>query len=166
MSGSEKLSASLENYLEVIYHLEAKSMVARVRDIAKSMNVKSSSVTYALKVLAEKKLINYEPYSVITLTKEGRKVAGGVVQRHEVLKKFLESVLNLNCDLAEDTACKMEHSISTTVLERLTQFLEYIDSCPRGEINWVNNVGFFCKNKLDDGTAACMRHPDDCDVVS
>ena len=158
MNTNLDLSASLENYLEVIYHLENENKVARVRDIAKRLNVKSSSVTFAMRALAEKKLINYEPYSVITLTEQGRKAAGEVVQRHRILKDFLVSVLSIEQEEAEETACRMEHTISATVLERLTQYLEYVGSCPRGEINWMEQVGFFCENKLE-GSPACTRHP-------
>ena len=71
----EGLSASLEDYLEVIYHLERSNRVARAKDIADQMNVQRASVTGALKALAGRGLINYSPYSYITLTSAGRTVA-------------------------------------------------------------------------------------------
>ena len=64
----EGLSASLEDYVEVIYHLERSNRVARAKDIADQMNVQRASVTGALKALAGRGLINYSPYSYITLT--------------------------------------------------------------------------------------------------
>jgi len=57
----EGLSASLEDYLEVIFHLEKSNRVARAKDIADQMNVQRASVTGALKALAGKGLINYSP---------------------------------------------------------------------------------------------------------
>jgi len=45
------LSASLEDYLEVIFHLEKENRVARAKDIAEQMNVQRASVTGALKAL-------------------------------------------------------------------------------------------------------------------
>ena len=50
----EKLSASLEDYLEAIYHLTARQDVARSKDIADSMGVTRASVTGALRALSEK----------------------------------------------------------------------------------------------------------------
>ena len=57
------LSESLGDYLESIYHLARGRPAARVKDIAEQMEVQKSSVTGALKSLAEKALVNYEPYS-------------------------------------------------------------------------------------------------------
>ena len=68
MSDAATLSSSLEDYLEVIFHLVAAKQVARVKDIAKKIQVKNSSVTGALRPLADKGLINYTPYDVVTLT--------------------------------------------------------------------------------------------------
>ena len=65
---TEGLSASLEDYLEVIFHLEQSNRVARAKDIADQMNVQRASVTGALKALSGRGLINYSPYSFITLT--------------------------------------------------------------------------------------------------
>ena len=69
------LSRSQEDYLEEIYKQVLKSGAAKVTDISNALKVKKASVTGALIILAEKKLINYEPYSKITLTKEGEKLA-------------------------------------------------------------------------------------------
>ena len=66
------LSASLEDYLEAIFHLSAQSKVARSKDIAELLEVSRSSVTGALKTLSEKGLVNYKPYGFITLTDIGR----------------------------------------------------------------------------------------------
>jgi DtxR family Mn-dependent transcriptional regulator len=65
------LSENLEDYLETILELEKTQKVARVKDIAEMRGVLRGSVTGALKSLAEKGLINYEPYSFITLTRKG-----------------------------------------------------------------------------------------------
>ena len=70
-----KITASLENYIETIYHLVEDNQVARAIDISKKMGVGKASVTEALKSLAKRKLINYAPYSDVTLTAVGEKVA-------------------------------------------------------------------------------------------
>ena len=62
----EKLSVSLEDYIEEIYIQILKNGNAKVTEIANKLNVKKASVTGALNVLSEKKLINYAHYSPIT----------------------------------------------------------------------------------------------------
>jgi len=140
-----KLSESLEDYLEAIFHLAAKRGVARARDIAERLKVNRSSVTGALQALAKKGLVDYEPYEVITLTRHGEAVAIEIVRRHEILQGFLEKVLSIDAAEADKAACRLEHAISTPILERLTEFLEFIETCPRGGNEWIAGFGFRCK---------------------
>ena len=99
-----KLSASLEDYLEVIGRLEATDRVARARDIATSMNVNRSSVTRALKELSAKGLVNWDPYSFVTLTDRGKHQSREIARRHEILTRFLNEMLSI--DLKTAVICK------------------------------------------------------------
>ena len=54
---------------------------ARPKDIADKLQVKPASVTGALKHLAEKKLVNYAPYDVVTLTAAGKKIAKEILRK-------------------------------------------------------------------------------------
>ena len=60
---------------------------ARAKDIADQMNVQRASVTGALKALSGRGLINYSPYSFITLTTSGRDIARDVIRRHRALER-------------------------------------------------------------------------------
>ncbi len=144
MATAVNLSASLEDYLEVIFHLVAEKHVARSRDIAKRLKVNRSSVTGALQSLADKGLVNYEPYEAITLTRGGNAVAKDIVRRHEVLRDFLVRVLSVDAVKADQAACRMEHVIPTPVLERLIEFVEFIEVCPRGGAKWIKGFGYHC----------------------
>jgi len=130
MSAAEELSASLEDYLEAIYHLIEEGRVARVKDIAARLKVQMPSVTGALRNLAAKELIHHDPYSYVTLTPEGERVAREMVQRHEVLTEFLTDFLCLDAKTAARNACAMEHAIEGVVLERLVEFVESADGRP------------------------------------
>ncbi len=121
----QKITASLEDYLETIFHLVEKHNAARPIDIAKEMNVGKSSVTEALKSLAEKKLINYEPYSKVTLTYQGQKLAQEIVLKHKILYGFLHEILGVDKQEAKKNACDIEHVISEQVLEKLVEFIEF-----------------------------------------
>jgi len=131
MGAMPALSESLGDYLECIYHLARSGPAARVRDIAERMNVQMSSVTGALRSLAERKLINYEPYSLITLTPRGQKSARELVRRHEALTQFLMRALAVSSSAAGRNACHMEHAIEPQVLEKLVRFLQFLEGCPR-----------------------------------
>jgi len=121
-----RLSSSQEDYLEAIFHIIESKQAARAKDISVRLGVNNSSVTGALHALADKGLINYEPYDIVTLTTEGRAIARQVVRRHEVLRDFLIRVLDVGTEEAEDSACKLEHAVSDNVLAKLVQFMETV----------------------------------------
>ena len=121
-----KLSESLEDYLEAIYNEVKLKGEAKVTDISNILNVKKASVTGALISLKNKKLINYEPYSSITLTKLGETLAAEIIERHMVMCEFLENILNLPKDEAIENACKMEHIMSEKMFERMTKFSIFV----------------------------------------
>ncbi|MFP4215779.1 MAG: DtxR family transcriptional regulator [Phycisphaerae bacterium] len=145
------LSASLEDYLEAIFRIVQEKSAARAKDIGKRLNVSRSSVTGALHALAERELINYAPYDVITLTDKGRVVAEDVVRRHEVLRDFFVKVLAIDRKDADAAACKMEHAIPETVLERFVEFVEFVERCPRGGSKWIKGFGYYCDNDSQTG---------------
>ncbi|BBO92428.1 DtxR family transcriptional regulator [Desulfosarcina ovata] len=145
MPKSKPLSANMEDYLETIYHIVSEKRAARAKDIAVRMAVNSASVTGALRLLAEKGHINYAPYDVITLTPEGETLARDIVRRHEILKDFFTKVLDVDDAEAEESACKMEHAISPTIIDRLVRFVEFIQICPRGGEEWMGGFRQFCE---------------------
>ncbi len=141
---TETLTASLEDYLETIFHTIAEKEAVRPKDIAKHLRVNNSSVTGALRSLAEKALINYTPYDVITLTSSGKAAAKDVIRRHEVLRDFFIKVLAVDNTDADEAACRMEHSIPKVILERFIQFAEFIEICPRGGSKWIAGFEHHC----------------------
>ncbi len=144
MGKTEKLSASLEDYIEAIYQIAAVGSGVHVKDVAERLSVAAPSVTSALRSLVRRGLVNHAPYEVITLTHRGRKLAKGVVLRHEVLTKFFTEVLAVEKTLAEDCACKMEHIVPDEVLERFIEFVKFEERCDLGGTEWIDGVGFVC----------------------
>jgi DtxR family Mn-dependent transcriptional regulator len=153
----EGLSASLEDYLEVIFHLENAHQAARAKDIADQMSVQRASVTGALRALAGRGLINYSPYSYVTLTPRGRHVAQQVIRRHQILKDFFTTALRLEPDQAEANACRIEHAIGPVAFERLVQFLEFIKTCPRAGADWLQAFAAYCqRSENEPDCPACV----------
>lgn len=124
------LSASLEDYLEAIFHIVADKHVARAKEVAQRLGVTRPSVTVALRALAERELINYTPYEVITLTPEGTRISEDVVRRHQTLQDFFVKVFSIEAKRADKAACDMEHTLPPEVLVPLTEFVDFVERCP------------------------------------
>ncbi len=156
MPAEHELSESLENYLEVILELERTQKVARAKEIAERLQIQPGSVTGALKNLAEKGYINYEPYSYITLTAKGCQWAEEITYRHQALRNFFLNVLQIDPVTAEDTACRMEHAIDKKTIDQLVRFIDYVFSCPRAGQQWIQSFADYC--------SAGGRKKADCDI--
>ncbi len=141
---NDQLSASLEDYLEAILEIVDKKQAARAKDIADHLKVRASSVTGALKLLAEKGLVNYAPYDIITLTPDGERIAADVLKRHKALYQFLKDILGVEEAEAENGACRLEHAISPEILSRLIHFVDFVQHCPRAGTQWVKEFDSFC----------------------
>lgn len=146
MKKKTSLSASLEDYIEAIYHIIEEKLVARSKEIAARLGVSRASVTEALRALSKKGLINYEPYEAITMTEKGRKVAEDVIFRHDSLKRFFIEVLALDEQIAEDGACRVEHAAPPEVISRMISFIEFMQHCPRGGDELMKGFASYCEN--------------------
>jgi DtxR family Mn-dependent transcriptional regulator len=119
------LSASLEDYLEIICNLLEASDSVKAVEIAKRLNISRASVSEALSKLADKNLIIYEGHKGITITEEGLKAAKNVIKKHKTFTAFFEETLGLDKIEAEDNACKIEHVISDKLFKRIQKFQKY-----------------------------------------
>ena len=135
MNMTEQLSESLEDYLEAIFIISSENGEVRSKDIVDYFGVKPPSVTGALHALAKTNHIKYQPYKLITITPKGIKQAENIIKKHEGLKSFFMNILGADSEVAEEDACKIEHSISESLLSRLLSFTEYIQACPECKCN-------------------------------
>ena len=131
MHNQEKreLSDHQEMYLKVIYALVQEHKVARVKDISEKLEVTKSSVSGALKSLSEKGLISYDPYSYVELTPKGERLGKAVSTKFDILANFLVEVLDVPKKIADENACRMEHVIDDSVMDKLVRFLDFCKGC-------------------------------------
>lgn len=125
----EKLSQSLEDYLETIYNKIQENSRVKAIDISRELGVSRASVTEALNRLAEKGFINYEKYGSVLITDMGVEKAKQIVSLHKELTEFF---INLGIDSteAETTACKIEHIVSDKIKERVLAFNKFVKNNP------------------------------------
>jgi DtxR family Mn-dependent transcriptional regulator len=142
----EKLSSSMEDYLEAIAILNKEKGFARVKDISRLMNVKNPSVTGALSTLERDDLVRHERYGYVELTTKGERIADDIQKRHAILQRFLTLILKIDPKIAEQDSCRIEHAISPETFERFTKFIEFVETCPEQDTPvWLSNFYHFMK---------------------
>ena len=55
-----------------------------------------------------------------------------------MLFRFLTDILRIEPETADEEACKMEHTLSAGTLSSLTDFMEFVQACPRAGESWLN----------------------------
>lgn len=164
MKEKSDLSASLEDYIEAIYHIIGLKLVARSKEIAARLGVSRASVTEALRALSKKGLINYAPYEAITLTDTGKTAAEDVIFRHEALKDFFVKVLSINDSIAEEGACRIEHAAPPEIIARMISFTEFMQICPRGGDDMLKGFAEYCEKgkqsaNCHECASLCLKTP-------
>ena len=99
------LTASLEDYLEIIYILQQGDSGVGITDISRELKISKPSVTKAIGILRSEELVIQEKYGKITLTEKGVLAAEEVYKKHKILSKFINKVLGVNERTAEIDAC-------------------------------------------------------------
>ena len=132
----KEVTATMEDYLKVIFELNKTKKVVRVKDIAGKMDVKMPTVTSMLKKLAERGLVKYRKYEYVELEDAGIGFAREVCRRHGILLRFLADILTIEKKTAAREACKMEHLLSPETLDNLAEFMNFVESCPKARDKW------------------------------
>ena len=117
-------SETTENYLKRIYILQQSRGKARISAIAASMNRSLSSVSEAVKRMADEGYLDYEKYGKITLTKKGEEIAESVHNNYSIINDLLQ-ILGIPEHLAVEDACSMEHQVSETTISTIKEFVDF-----------------------------------------
>ena len=128
------LSDSTQNYLKAIWVLqEWEPAPVTASALAAKTNLKISTVSGALRKLAEQGLIDHASYGTIMLTAQGREYALAMVRRHRLLETFLVEVLNYRWDQVHDEAEQLEHSASDFMIDQIAARLGHPVRDPHGD---------------------------------
>lgn len=128
-----KYSASKENYLKAIFHLQSQDGVVTTNELADELQTRAASVTDMLKKLKEQKLLIYERYKGFKLSAEGRKVAIQIIRKHRLWEYFLVEKLQFGWDEVHEIAEELEHISSKKLIDRLDEYLGFPKSDPHGD---------------------------------
>lgn len=119
------LTSGMEDYLEMIYRNMEKEGYMRINILSKLLNVKPSSATKMVQKLALLGLVDYQKYGIIFLTDYGRKYGKFLLDRHNVIERFLINI-GITENLLAETEL-IEHNISKNTMiniDLLNRFFE------------------------------------------
>ena len=143
---AENLTSNMEDYLEAIAVLKEKNDVARVRDISHFLGVEPPSVASALDNLSNGGFVIHERYGYVDLTPRGKKLAKTIKSKHKMFFEFFTKILNIDPVVADEDACKMEHSVSGETFEKLAKFIKFVKTCPqRDKPDWLKSFDSYFK---------------------
>lgn len=127
------LSATEENYLKAIFHLQDHSDVVGTSALAHKLQTKPASITDMMKKLQAKHLLHYRPYHGFSLSAEGRKMALAIIRRHRLWEYFLSEKLSFRWDEVHEIAEELEHVGNRKLIDKLDAYLGYPQFDPHGD---------------------------------
>lgn len=131
---SVSATAAIEDYAKAIYALESRSGSAvSTNAVAERLGVTAGSASAMVKKLAERGLVEHEPYKGVTLTPEGMRLALEVVRHHRLLELYLAQELGMPWDRVHEEAEVLEHVISEELEELIAQKLGHPLTDPHGD---------------------------------
>jgi len=133
MSVSE-LTNTAQDYLKVIWTAtEWDQTPITVTALAERMGVRAATVSDGIRRLAERGMLEHEPYGSIELTAAGRAYAVAMVRRHRLIETFLVETLGYGWDEVHDEAEILEHAVSDTLIDRIDVALGHPSRDPHGD---------------------------------
>ncbi|MFJ4650141.1 metal-dependent transcriptional regulator [Nocardia sp. NPDC088792] len=128
------LSSVAQDYLKVIWTAQEWSPEkVSTKLLAEKIGVSASTVSEAVRKLADQGLVEHARYGAITLTEDGRRAAIAMVRRHRLIETFLVSELGYGWDEVHDEAEILEHAVSETLMDRIDAKLGHPDRDPHGD---------------------------------
>ncbi len=119
---SDRSSALLEDYVELISDLIADQGEARATDIARRLGVSHATAIKSVQRLKREGLATARPYRGVFLTPAGQDLAERVRARHRVVVALLMAV-GVPTEAAESDAEGIEHYVSEATLAAFEAFL-------------------------------------------
>lgn len=125
-------SQAVQDYLKAIYELQRQEGKVATTSLAKLLNVTAASVTGMIKKLAKLKLVTYQPYQGVNLTRAGEKIALEVIRHHRLVERYLTEALGVPWDQVDAEADIWEHVLSDDLETRMDDILGHPTTDPHG----------------------------------
>lgn len=132
MSHEIKTTATTEEYLEIIYMMQAEGKVAKGARLAAILGVSRPTVTATLRRMMRDGLIKQNAKKEVELSKKGYRIADTLQRRHRIIERWLTDTLGFDWAKSDAESHRLEHVFSDEVIERLNEILGRPETCPHG----------------------------------
>ena len=127
-------SSSIEDYVKVIYSFtEWQRKPITSTQLAQRLGVANSSVSEMVRKLKDQGLVDHKPYSAVTLTSDGIRLALSMVRRHRLIETFLVQSAGMSWDEVHHEAEAMQHAVSDLLIDRIDAALGHPRHDPHGD---------------------------------
>lgn len=126
LHNTDDLTASMEDYLEMICRILKEQDVVRIQALSDNLHVKPSSASKMVNALKERGYISFKKYGYLTITEKGSEVGEYLLHRHDILHEFLCTLNHSENELEQVE--KIEHFINRETIANLQFLLEYLKS--------------------------------------
>lgn len=130
------LTASMEDYLEMISRLSRKKGYTRISDIAAALHVQPPSASHMIQKIAEMGYVEYEKYGVVALNQQGLEVGAYLLERHRIIEEFLK-LIGVTENVLVETE-KIEHNLSSSTVLCLARLSSWLQRSPAWDLYLKN----------------------------
>ena len=128
-NNDNELTASMEDYLEMIYRLSLDRGFTRINELSDALNVHPPSATRMVQRLGKQNLLKYEKYGVIMLKDEGKLLGELLIKRHNTIETFLR-IMGIPENILLKETEKIEHTLSADTLECFQKYISFMNDNP------------------------------------
>jgi len=128
-------SSAIEDYAKSIYSLQQRAGGGPVSTnaLAERCGVTPASASAMLKKLADRGLVDHEPYHGVRLTPAGERLALEMLRHHRLLELYLAEHLDVPWDRVHEEAEALEHVLSEDLEARIAAKLGHPTHDPHGD---------------------------------
>lgn len=109
------------DFLKFIFKRSQDDQLVTVSEIAAEFQIKTPSVTQALRAMTAKKWLSWEPRKEIHITTQGRSEALKLIRKHRILECFLFQVMQLDLWQVHVEAERLEHVVSDQLILKMNE---------------------------------------------
>lgn len=118
--------------LKAIYRHTRDHAQAHTGDLADTLGIAPGTATATVKRLADRGLVDHQPYHGVRFTDTGRRAAVASIRRHRIVERFLSDMLGYPWNEADRLATSFEHDLPDEVEDRIYAALNRPQTCPHG----------------------------------
>ena len=120
------------DFLKFIFKNDQQNKLVTVSQIASEFQIKTPSVSQALRSMTIKNWLMWEPRKSIRITKLGKLEALKLIRKHRILECFLFQVMQLNLWQVHEEAERLEHVVSESLITKMNDLCGHPKYDPHG----------------------------------